>query len=110
MNYTNDQKVTYNHLPSHELREHLTTYRNELLNYIKEQKIEAFTTSFRREQCVVSYKSPPDNILRYSVPMNNSARMRLLKEVQRVDLLLDGKLSGQVANMVASIRLPQPPC
>ena len=102
-------KMTYTHLPPKELRERLTTYRNELLNYLHDEKIEAFTTSLRREQVVIAYKSPPDNLLRYCVPMTNSAKLRLLKEINRIDMLLEGRLTGQVSNMLGAVRLLQPP-
>lgn len=101
--------ITYTHLPPQELRERLTTYRGELLNYLHDEKIEAFTTSLRREQVVIAYKSPADNLLRYSVPMTNSAKLRLLKEISRIDMILEGRLTGQVTNMLEAVKLLQPP-
>lgn len=96
--------MTYTHLPPAELRQYLTSYREQLIAYLHEGKIEAFATPvFRRN--VVQYV-PKIDLLRYELPLPNSAQIRILKEIHRIDILLDGRLSISLKNMINQLQNP----
>lgn len=96
----------YIHLPHQQYREYLTKYVNGLAEYLLADEIECFTRDFMKKAPKMKPMSHEiqNELICHRFKMTLSGRERILREIARVDIILDGDLRASVKTLIDELQ------